>query len=187
MRQKPSMVLHFGNVPHPWDLPVVKHKMNITWNSTRDWLRLCSYDLHWELICEFWCTHIYIWCNLYWVALETPTFHMEIIGIDSGHRLAPVYSAGRRVPQCVASNRGNYTRRGYQSILRGCATHNHRIGALLCCCLLFCTWQRRIITLPTKTSWAMFRHWHLELSQGASNFISLSLSLSLSPNFILQP
>jgi len=41
------------------------------------------------------------------------------------------------------------------------------------------TSHARIITLQTKTSWAIFKHLHLELSQGASNFISLSLSLSL--------
>jgi len=95
---------------------------------------------------------------------------MEIVGIDLGHRIGPVYSAGRRVPQCVASNRENYTRRGYRSILQGSATHNRRMGAPM----YMTTSHARIITLQTKTSWAIFRHWHLELSQGASNFISLS-------------
>ncbi len=178
------MVLHFGNVPHPWALPVVKHKMNITENSTRDWLRWCAYDVHWELICEFWCTHIYIRCNLYWVALESPTFHMEIVGIDLGHRIGPVYSAGRRVPQCVASNRKITQEEGIEAFYKGLPPDWCPI-VLLPIILYMTTPHARIITLQTKTSWAIFRHWHLELSKDASNFISLSLSLS--PNFILQP
>ncbi len=64
-------------------------------------------------------THIYIRCNLYWVALETPTFHMEIVGIDLGHRIGPVYSAGRRVPQCVASNRKTVLEVGIEAFYKG--------------------------------------------------------------------
>jgi hypothetical protein len=44
---------------------------------------------------------------------------MEIVGIDLGHRIGPVYSAGRRVPQCVASNRKITHEEGIEAFYKG--------------------------------------------------------------------
>jgi hypothetical protein len=34
MRQQPSLVLHFGNVPHPWALSIGQHKSKFIMNQT---------------------------------------------------------------------------------------------------------------------------------------------------------
>jgi len=34
MRRQSSLAPHFGNVPHPWALPVIKHKEKFIMNQT---------------------------------------------------------------------------------------------------------------------------------------------------------
>jgi hypothetical protein len=146
---------------------------------------------------------MFIWCSLranLWILVYTHIYQMQsLLGgtresnfshEDCWHWFgAPDRSSlqcrQERTTMCGIQSE-NYTRRGYRSILQGSATHSHRIGALLCCCLLFCIWQPHMLVSslfkqkPAGQSSDTGIWSFLKVQAISSVSLSLSLSLSLS-------